>query len=148
MFEIKQHPTLTLKSIFWHLRLDYNIKTSVTSWSSHNLLLFVRVQIPTGQNVFEFDFIIFTFNQQIHKCCSIFNFLIICPFGHCIVCSSRPEYSWKIARWTLNANQSINHVLLRFTSSGYPFYIFKLFLMVANVVIYQLSEMYCNENRR
>jgi hypothetical protein len=23
---------------------------------------------------------------------------------------SRPEYSWKIARWTLNINQSINHL--------------------------------------
>ena len=28
-----------------------------------------------------------------------------------LVLAIRPEYSWKIARWTLNTNQSINHVL-------------------------------------
>jgi hypothetical protein len=31
---------------------------------------------------------------------------------------SRPEYSWKIARWTLSTNQSINHYITYISERG------------------------------
>jgi hypothetical protein len=58
-------------------------------------------------------------------CCPLYS-----SFNHCIVSSfwfTGPEYSWKISRWTLNTNQSINQSFWLMTSH-HLFGIFKLFL--------------------
>ena len=84
------------------------------------------------------------FSNFLPLCClSFFDLrLLIIPlvsFCHCVVCPSSIYVFW-LPLWYLFA--IVLYVLLRFTSSDYPFGIFKLFAIVLSVLLWCMSSDY------